>query len=66
MGKITVNKKYALSKLVYVLSSLTDPTKTTIKQIETKMYDFKWDSKPAKIKKEMYLQWIMKWGGGGG
>ena len=49
MGKITVIKNYALQKLVYVLSSLPDPTKTTIKQIETIMYDFIWDSQPAKI-----------------
>ena len=45
MGKITVIKNYALPKLVYVLSSLPDPIKTTIKQIETIMYDFIWDSK---------------------
>ena len=55
MGKITVIKNYAHPKPVYVLSSLPDPTKTTIKQIETIMYDFIWDSKPAKIKKNMYL-----------
>ena len=59
MGKITVIKKYALPKLVYVLSSLPDPNKQTIKRIETIMYDFLWDSKPAKIK-EKYLPWIMK------
>ena len=53
MGKITVIKNYALPKLVYVFSSLPDPTKTTIKQIETIMYDFIWDSKPAKIKRDV-------------
>ena len=30
----------------------------SIKRIETIMYDFLWDSKPAK--KEKYLPWIMK------
>ena len=30
MGKITVIKKYALPKLVYVLSTLPDPNKQTI------------------------------------
>ena len=44
MGKITVIKNYVLPKLVYVLSSLPDPTKQTIKRIETIMYDFLWDS----------------------
>ena len=53
MGKITVIKNYALPKLVYVLSSLPDPTKTTIKKIETIMYDFIWDSKPAKTKRDV-------------
>ena len=53
MGKITVIKNYALPKLVYVLSSLPDPTKTTIKKIETIMYDFIWDSKPARIKRDV-------------
>ena len=53
MGKITVIKNYALPKLVYVLSSLPDPNKQTIKRIETIMYDFLWDSKPAKIKREI-------------
>ena len=49
MGKITLIKNYALPKLVYVISSLPDPTKNTIKQIKTIMYNFKWDSKPAKM-----------------
>ena len=53
MGKITVIKNYALPKLVYVLSSLPDPNIQTIKRIETIMYDFLWDSKPAKIKREI-------------
>ena len=52
MGKISIIKNYALPKLVYVLSSLPDPNKQTIKRIETIMCDFLWDSEPAKIKKE--------------
>ena len=53
MGKITVIKNYALPKLVYVLSSLPGLNKQTIKRIETIIYDFLWDSKPAKIKTEI-------------
>ena len=34
MGKITVIKSVALPKLIYVLSSLSNPPKDTIKQIE--------------------------------
>ena len=52
MGKITVIKSMHFQKLVYVLSSLPDLTKQTIKRIETIGYDFLWDSKPAKIKRE--------------
>ena len=63
MGKITVIKNYALPKLVYVLSSLPDPTKTTIKQIETIMYDLIWDSKPAKIKRDVLTTDYEKGGG---
>ena len=54
MGKNTVIKNYAPQKLVYVLSSLPDPTKITFKQIKTIMYDFIWDSKPAKIKRDVH------------
>ena len=53
MGRITIIKNYALPKLVHVLSSLPDPTITTIKQMETIMYDSIWDSKPAKIKRDV-------------
>ena len=66
MGKITVIKNYGLSKLVYALSSLTDPTNTTIKQIETIMYDLIWDSKPAKIKRDVLTMDFEMGGGGGG
>ena len=64
IDKLTVIKNYALSKLVYVLSSLTDPTKTTIKQIETITYDLIWDSKPAKIKRDVLItmDYEMGWG----
>ena len=48
-------KNYAPPKLVYVLSSLPDRAKQPIKQIETIMYYFLWDSKPAKIKREILI-----------
>ena len=51
-GKITVIKNYALPKLVYVLSSLTNPPQKTVKRIEKMMYNFLWDGKPEKIKRE--------------
>ena len=62
MGKITIIKNYALPKLVYVLSSLPDPNKQTIKRIETITYDFLWDSEPAKIKRETLTMYYEKGG----
>ena len=40
MGKVTVIKNYALPKLIYVLTSLPNPSKQTIKRIEKLMYEF--------------------------
>ena len=53
MGKITVIKNYALPKLIYALSSLPNPSDEIIKRIEKKiMFNFIWDGKPEKIKRE--------------
>ena len=59
MGKITVIKNYALSKLIYALSSLPNPLTQTVEIIEKLMYDFIWDGKLEKLK-EMHSQWGMK------
>ena len=53
MGKIVVIKSYALPKLKYPLTSLPNPPKETIKRIEKMMYNFIWDGKPDKIKREI-------------
>ena len=53
MGKIVVIKSYALPKLIYPLTSLPNPPKETIKRIEKMMYDFIWDGKPDKTKREI-------------
>ena len=53
MGKIVVIKSYALPKLIYPLTSLPNPPKEAIKGIEKMMYDFIWDGKPDKIKREI-------------
>ena len=52
MGKITVIKSYALPKLIYTLTSLPNPPKQTIKRIEKIIYDFIWNGKPEKIKRD--------------
>ena len=56
MGKIVVIKNYALPKLIYPLTSLPNPPKDTINRLEKSMYNFLWDGKPDKIKRETIIQ----------
>ena len=53
MGKITVVKNYALPKLIYALSSLPNPPIETVRRNEKRMYEFIWDGKPEKIKRDI-------------
>lgn len=62
MGKITVIKNFALPKLIYALSSLPTPSDEIIKQIEKIMYNFIWDGKPEKIKREVLIKDYSKGG----
>ena len=55
MGTITVIKNYALPKLIYAISSLPNPPTQTVKRIEKLMYDFIWDGKPKKIKRDILI-----------
>ena len=48
-----MTKKYALPKLIYALSSLPNPPPQTVKIIEKLMYEFIWDGKPEKIKRDI-------------
>ena len=56
MGKITVLKSFALPKLVYPLSVLPNPPEEQIKYIINKMYQFLWDGKPDKVKRNIIIQ----------
>ena len=56
MGKIVVIKNFALPKLIYPLTSLQNPPKETVKQIEQLMYSFLWDNKPDKIKRSTLIK----------
>ena len=55
VGKVTVIKNYALPKLIYVLTSLPNPSIQTIKRIERQMLEFIWDGKPEKIKRNILI-----------
>ena len=52
IGKITVIKSLALSKLNHLFLSLPSPGKNILKQIETKFYKFIWNGKPDKVKRK--------------
>jgi hypothetical protein len=52
LGKVTVIKSFALPKLIYVLSVLPLPSLKNIKTLEKCMFDFIWNNKPEKIKRD--------------
>ena len=52
IGKITVIKSLALSKLNHLFTSLPSPGKNILKQLETMFYNFIWSGKPDKVKRK--------------
>ena len=56
LGKITVIKCFALPKLVYPLTVLTNQSQQTIQLIKTNMFNFLWDNKPDKIRRDIIIQ----------
>ena len=58
MGKITVNKTFALPKLIYPFTVLLDPQREVIQKLNSEVFSFKWDSKPIKLKELHYIEII--------
>ena len=56
MGKITVVKTFALPKLIYPFTGLSDPTKQIINKLNSEIFSFIWDSKPDKIQRTRLYQ----------
>ena len=56
MGRITVIKSLALSKLVYLFLCLPNPTVSVLKDINHLFYKFIWQDKPDKIKRDTLQQ----------
>ena len=56
LGKITVVKTLALSKLSYFLLSLPNPNKQYFEEIQQMFYRFIWGNKPDKIKRSQLIQ----------
>ena len=53
IGRITVIKSLLLSKINHLLSFLPNPDDKTTKEIETKLFNYLWDKKPDKIKRDI-------------
>lgn len=54
LGKITIIKALAVSQIVHVLTSL--PThQNALKEIDTLLYDFLWESKGDKLKRTQMI-----------
>ena len=62
IGKITVLKTFAIPKLVYPLTVLSNPNDEVIKQLKLKMFSFLWNGKPDKISRTQIIQ-DYKYGG---
>ena len=56
IGKITVIKSYAFPKLVYPLTVLPNPPNDILKKINNAIFEFLWDNKPDKIKRQTITQ----------
>ena len=61
-GKVTVIKTLIISKIVHILLSLPSPNKNTFKKINKMLYEFLWDGKPDKIKRNIGKQKLEKGG----
>lgn len=55
VGKITLVKTFALSKLVYPFSVLASPPESFFKDLDQILFDFIWDGKPDKIKRKTLI-----------
>jgi len=56
MGKITVVKTFALPKLIYPLTVLSNPNIKLIEDIQKDIFKFIWNGKPDKIKRCILYQ----------
>ena len=55
IGKITVLKSLAIPKLIHLFSSLPNPSKKIIAEIESVFYQFIWNFKRDKIKRKTLI-----------
>ena len=51
IGKITVIKTFLLGQLIHLFMSIPNPNSEILNDINTKLFNFLWDGKPDKIKR---------------
>jgi hypothetical protein len=51
LGKVTVIKTFALPKLIYPFTVLENPSEKTLIEVNHALFNFLWDGKPDKIKR---------------
>ena len=56
LGKVTVFKHLALSKINSLILSLPNPSKQIIDELQKMFYQYLWDKKPDKIKRNVITQ----------
>lgn len=55
-GKVTIINSLIVPQLPYLLSVLPNPGQNYLKDIDSLIFNFLWDNKPSKIKRELILQ----------
>ena len=55
LGKITLIKAFALSKLVYPFSVFPSPPEDFFKRLDLILYDFVWNGTPDKVKRKTLI-----------
>ena len=55
-GKVTIIKSLIVPQLTYLLSILPNRGHNYLKDIYSLIFNFLWDNKPSKIKREIILQ----------
>ena len=61
-GKVVVIRTLLISKIVHIFISLPTPSKNTILNINKMLFEFLWDGKPDKIKRNIAKQKLERGG----
>jgi hypothetical protein len=60
-GKVTLIKSLIVPQLTYLLSVLPNPGQNYLKDIDSLIFNFLWDNKPPKIKREVKNKILIKY-----